>query len=76
MPTHLHTITAPALFLQGTADPLMTPQISRYVTLIPRAQLIYLPGLNHVPISDDPTAVAHHMLTFLDQIAPRVVTAN
>ena len=44
MPTHLHTITQPALFLQGTADPLMAPQISRYVGLIPRAKLIYLPG--------------------------------
>jgi pimeloyl-ACP methyl ester carboxylesterase len=65
MPTHLHTITAPALFLQGTADPLMTPQISRYVGLISGAQLIYLAGLNHVPISDDPTTVARHMLTFL-----------
>ena len=70
MPTHLHTITQPALFLQGTADPLMAPQISRYVTLIPGAQLTYLPGLNHVPISDDPRAVAHHMLTFLTRTAP------
>ena len=45
----------------------MAPQISRYVALIPGAQLIWLPGLNHVPISDDPEAVAHHMLTFLRQ---------
>jgi pimeloyl-ACP methyl ester carboxylesterase len=72
MPTHLHTITQPALFLQGTADPLMTPQISRYVSLIPRAKLIYLPGLNHIPISGHPTAVAHHMLTFLRQVARQV----
>jgi pimeloyl-ACP methyl ester carboxylesterase len=71
MPTHLHTITQPALFLQGTADPLMVPQIARYVGLIPSAKLIYLPGLNHVPISDDPTGVAHHMLKFLYQVAPR-----
>ena len=65
MPTHLHTITAPTLFLQGTADPLMAQQISRYLALIPGAQLTWLPGLNHVPISDDPKTVAHHMLTFL-----------
>ena len=76
MPTHLHTITQPALFLQGTADPLMVPQISRYVGLIPRAKLIYLPGLNHVPISDDPKTVAHHMRTFLAQAAPDEVTAE
>jgi len=67
MPTHLHTITQPALFLQGTADPLMAPQISRYVALIPNARLVYLPGLNHVPISDDPTTVANNMLSFLSQ---------
>jgi pimeloyl-ACP methyl ester carboxylesterase len=71
MPTHLHTITQPALFLQGTADPLMAPQISRYVSFIPGAKLIYLPGLNHVPISDDPTGIAHHMLRFLNEVAPR-----
>jgi pimeloyl-ACP methyl ester carboxylesterase len=71
MPTHLHTITQPALFLQGTADPLMAPQIARYVGLIPQAKLIYLPGLNHVPISDDPRTVAHHMLTFLNQAGKR-----
>ena len=76
MPTHLHTITQPALFLQGTADPLMAPQISRYVGLIPRAKLIYLPGLNHVPISDDPKSVAHHMRKFLTQVAPNEVTAE
>jgi len=76
MPTHLHTITQPALFLQGTADPLMAPQISRYVGLIPRAKLIYLPGLNHVPISDDPKTVAHHMRTFLGQVAPDEITAE
>jgi len=76
MPTHLHTITAPALFLQGTADPLMAPQIARYVGLMPGAKLIYLPGLNHVPISDDPKAVTHHMLTFLGQIAPNAATAE
>ncbi len=76
MPTHLHTITQPALFLQGTADPLMAPQIARYVGLIPRAKLIYLPGLNHVPISDDPKSVAHHMRKFLTQVAPNEVTAE
>ena len=71
MPTHLHTITAPTLLLQGTADPLMSQQISRYQAFIPGAQLMWLPGLNHVPISDDPRTVAHHMLTFLNQVPAR-----
>jgi pimeloyl-ACP methyl ester carboxylesterase len=61
MPTHLRTIAAPTLLLRGTADPLMPQQISRYRTLIPGAQPIWLPGLHHVPISDHPRTVAHHM---------------
>lgn len=75
MPTHLHTIAAPTLLLQGTADPLMSQQISRYLALIPAAQLVWLPGLNHVPISDDPRTVGHHMLTFLDRTAPATPVA-
>jgi len=71
VPTHLHTITAPTLLLQGTADPLMTQQIARYQALIPGAQLLYLPGFNHVPISDDPRTIAHHMLTFLNRVPGR-----
>lgn len=67
MPTHLHTITAPTLFLQGTCDPLMPQQISRYLALVPGSQLRWLTGLNHVPISDAPDLVAGHMLTFLGQ---------
>jgi len=64
VPTRLHTIEAPVLFLQGTADPL-TGQVLRYLPLIPHAQLRLLPGLNHVPISDDPAALASHMHRFL-----------
>lgn len=69
MPTHLHTMTAPTLFLQGTADPLMPQQIARYLALIPGSQLRWLTGLNHVPISDHPELVARHMLSFLRQHA-------
>jgi pimeloyl-ACP methyl ester carboxylesterase len=35
MPTHLGRITAPTLLLQGTADPLISHQITRYQALIP-----------------------------------------
>jgi len=65
VPTTLHKIDKPALFLQGTADPLMTQQISRFVGLIPGAQLRWVPGAQHVPISDNPAVVAGHMLAFL-----------
>ena len=59
----------------GTADPLIRQQITRYQALIPGSQLVWLPGLNHVPISDNPTAVARRMLTFLRQITPQALTA-
>ncbi len=75
MPTHLDTITQPALLLQGAADPLTAPQISCYVSLIPGAALIYLPGLNHVPMSDDPKSVAHQMLEFLGRVEGRNLMA-
>lgn len=68
LPTHLHTITAPTLLLQGTADPLMPQQISRYLALVPGARLRWLTGLNHVPISDDPDRVARYMLDFLGRV--------
>lgn len=73
IPSRLHEITRPALFLQGTADPL-AGQVMRYLPLIAHAQLRLLPGLNHVPISDDPTAITQHILTFLGDV-PSVAPA-
>ncbi len=64
--THLHTIEQPVLFLQGTADPI-TSQVMRYLPLIARAELKLLPGLNHVPISDDPAGLVTHMEEFLQR---------
>jgi pimeloyl-ACP methyl ester carboxylesterase len=69
-PTGLDRLTCPTLFLQGTADPLIAQQALRYPAFIAHAQLRWLPGLNHVPISDDPAAVAEHMLTFLHRPGP------
>ena len=64
--THLHTIEQPVLLLQGTADPI-TAQVLRYLPLIPGAELKLLPGLNHVPISDDPASVVSHIEEFLQR---------
>ena len=64
VPTDLPTMTQPVLFLQGTADPL-TGQVLRYLPLIPHAQFRLMPGLNHVPISDNPAALAGLMREFL-----------
>jgi pimeloyl-ACP methyl ester carboxylesterase len=69
IPTGLATITCPVLILQGTADPLVSMQSPRYLALVPHATWQWLPGLSHVPISDDPRQVAHRMLTFLDSTA-------
>jgi pimeloyl-ACP methyl ester carboxylesterase len=55
----------PVLLLQGTADPLVSMQSPRFLAFVPHAQLRWLPGLSHVPISDDPRLVASLMLRFL-----------
>jgi pimeloyl-ACP methyl ester carboxylesterase len=65
VPTRLERITCPVLLLQGTADPLVSLQSPRFLALVPHAQLRWLPGLSHVPISDDPQLVASLMLRFL-----------
>ena len=65
VPTRLERITCPVLFLQGTADPLVSMQSSRFLAFVRHAQLRWLPGLSYVPISDDPQLVASLMLRFL-----------
>jgi pimeloyl-ACP methyl ester carboxylesterase len=65
VPTRLERITCPVLVMQGTADPLVSMQSPRFLTFIRHAQLRWLPGLSHVPISDDPRLVASLMLRFL-----------
>jgi pimeloyl-ACP methyl ester carboxylesterase len=65
VPTRLEQIACPVLLLQGTADPLVSMQSPRFLALVRRAQLQWLPGLIHVPIADDPQLVASLMLRFL-----------
>jgi pimeloyl-ACP methyl ester carboxylesterase len=65
VPTRLERITCPVLLLQGTADPLVSMQSPRFLAFVQHAQLRWLPGLSHVPISDDPQLVASLMLRFL-----------
>jgi pimeloyl-ACP methyl ester carboxylesterase len=71
IPTHLNTIKQPTLLLQGTRDPLMGQQITRYRAGISGSQLRWIPGANHVPISDNPRAVATHILDFLSETTAR-----
>jgi pimeloyl-ACP methyl ester carboxylesterase len=65
VPTQLERITCPVLFLQGTNDPLVSMQSPRFLAFVRHAQMRWLPGLSHVPISDDPQLVASLMLRFL-----------
>jgi pimeloyl-ACP methyl ester carboxylesterase len=65
VPTRLERITCPVLFLQGTNDRLVSMQSPRFLAFVRHAQLRWLPGLSHVPISDDPQLVASLMLRFL-----------
>jgi len=67
VPTGLDRITCPVLVLQGTADPLASAQSPRFLAVVPHAQLRWLPGLSHVPISDDPALVGRLMLDFVNQ---------
>jgi pimeloyl-ACP methyl ester carboxylesterase len=71
VPTRLERITCPVLLVQGTADPLVTMQTPRFLAFIRHAQLRWLPGLSHVPISDDPQLVASLMLRFLTTATER-----
>jgi pimeloyl-ACP methyl ester carboxylesterase len=65
VPTGLERITCPVLLMQGTADPLVSMQSPRFLAFVRHAQMQWLPGLSHVPISDDPRLVASLMLRFL-----------
>jgi pimeloyl-ACP methyl ester carboxylesterase len=65
VPTRLERITCPVLFLQGTNDALVSMQSPRFLAFVRHAQMRWLPGLSHVPISDDPQLVASLMLRFL-----------
>jgi pimeloyl-ACP methyl ester carboxylesterase len=72
VPTGLERITCPVLLLQGTLDPLVPMQSPRFLAFVPQARMRWLPGLSHVPISDDPQLVAAIMLAFLREGTGRV----
>ena len=55
----LNAIRCPVLVLWGTRDVVLLPrQGRRFERLIPGAELRYLKGLGHVPMSDDPELLA------------------
>jgi pimeloyl-ACP methyl ester carboxylesterase len=74
VPLGLGQIECPVLIMQGTADPLVSLQSPRFLSFIPQARIRWLPGLSHVPISDDPDGVASAMLDFLTAVTATPVT--
>ena len=66
----LEAIKCPVLVLWGTRDLLLPPrQAARAVRAIPGATLGMLPGLGHIPMSDDPGTVAEAILRFTARAA-------
>jgi pimeloyl-ACP methyl ester carboxylesterase len=58
-PHGLDAIDVPVLLLWGTRDVLLLPrQGKRFERLIPNAELRYVKGLGHTPMSDDPELLA------------------
>lgn len=72
-PEHVRVILAevdcPVRLLWGTADILLFPrQARRFAERLPNCETVHLEGLGHVPMIDDPVAVAEAILAFT---APR-----
>jgi pimeloyl-ACP methyl ester carboxylesterase len=63
-------IQCPVLVLWGTRDLLLAPrQAARVTRAIPGSALRMLPGLGHIPMSDDPGTVADAILGFTARAA-------
>lgn len=64
-PRGLTELDVPVLLLWGRLDVILLPrQGRRFERLIPNAELRYLPGLGHVPMSDDPELLAEAIAEF------------
>jgi pimeloyl-ACP methyl ester carboxylesterase len=58
-PRGLHELDCPVLLLWGSKDLILLPrQGRRFERLIPGAELRYLKGMGHTPMSDDPEGLA------------------
>jgi pimeloyl-ACP methyl ester carboxylesterase len=66
MVLHPDQIDVPVLILWGDRDEITGhDQIQRYMTVLPNARLVELPGLGHCAQLDDPNRVATEVLEFL-----------
>ncbi len=63
----LHRVAAPALFLRGDSDGLISQEYLRaYARLLPKAQVATIADAGHVPHLEQPEAFAAAALAFLD----------
>jgi pimeloyl-ACP methyl ester carboxylesterase len=70
----LETIRCPVLVVWGDADRrLPVRQASRFATAIPAARLVVLPGVGHLPMWDDPDAIADLIVDFAGTQASQAV---
>jgi pimeloyl-ACP methyl ester carboxylesterase len=70
-PLGLTTLDVPVLLLWGTKDLILLPrQARRFERLIPGAELRYLKGLGHTPMSDDPEALSNAIEEFALRRSP------
>jgi pimeloyl-ACP methyl ester carboxylesterase len=75
-PRDLGSIECPVRIAWGSRDTLLFPrQADRFVREIPGAELVRLPGLGHVPMGDDPEAVANAIVEFTARHAREKTTA-
>jgi pimeloyl-ACP methyl ester carboxylesterase len=73
----LDEIRCPVLIVFGSTDRITPPHQARYfLDRIPDARLVELPGLGHVPMSDDPELVARTILDFSAQASERPATVG
>ena len=69
-PASLEGVTCPVLIAWGTKDRILTtPKYShRLREMLPSAEWVELPGLGHVPMSDDPEVVARTITEFVGRV--------
>jgi pimeloyl-ACP methyl ester carboxylesterase len=63
----LHRVTAPALFLRGESDGLISPEyLQKYAALLPDARIDRIAQAGHAPQLEQPAALAGKVLDFLN----------
>ena len=63
----LHRIDAPALFIRGESDGLVSaPYLEAYARLLPNARTLTIPAAGHAPHLEQPQALASAVVKFLE----------